>query len=1286
MDKKVMLLLLLVLFGVVRSVWAVDKYIDPAAISATASSINYQLDPVYSCNGNGLTGDLHTNQIGGEPPPPGQGTMWLSNGIAGEWIRYEFDKPYSINSMWVWNYNQITPSGGDRTTRGVRECTIEYSLDGGAWNKLGGTHTFAKADGSNNYAHNTEVDFGGVKARYVKITVISNHGHTTVGLSEVRFYAGDSIGFETETSSDLEAVSPAEIAVVLTNAQTQQISVNYAVTGGTATPGQDFTLQPGTLVFNPGETAKTISIDIVNDGADEDDETIELTLSNVSGGEVELGTAEHTYTIRDPRVGVGFGLAGSVASEDIPSANVQVCLSDSTTMPVTVDYAVTGGTATPGDDYTLSAGTLIFTPGGDSCQNIGVTVFDDGIEEGSETVVIELSNSSNAKWTTPSEHTLIIQDPGMGEAIQAVDLKIDIGSCNDKDRTCSPGDTYYQIIKEGWTDWTEWGEWMPGGEGCVDWYIRKTKVVGDITMVMEWIGTCPFDDNACDDPGHRCEGNGLWFKNGSGGPLSGDGVAVNHLPFDDEKNACGGTPTIELTITGLPEVSSYNYQMTSWHNNVFSEFLCIWQNGFIDIEVNGSKAVSGLAMTEFADDDGAAKATYSVPGGPLVIKFTNSVFNGGNIVINGFHITDGAGASDPIPADGEVNVEPDVRFAWTKGQYANTHRVFLGTSPDALQFQGHITGTSFQPAEWLDLGTTYYWRIEEVNGAYPESPWSGPVWSFTTAGAKARDPNPADRETVVHPDADLSWTPAPGMDSHDVYFSTDETAVANATTLSDEFKGNTVSTTFEPGRLDFGQKYYWRIDEVDDQDVGIGDVWEFTVHDGKAHNPDPPDDSNTPTPYVVLGWEAAPLTSSHDVYFGTDETAVANATTASNEYLGNQTTTKRDPRPLTKGVTYYWRIDEVGATTRQGDVWSFTTVEPVDLKVDMAVPEYGTENPIAATHKPGYIAWAAGRWGDLYMHDHTTFPDVGGTGITVGITGTAEGRSGVKCYNMCMDNKAGGAPPNGSPVGEPIANTWFTSVDRCAGVLGVEGSLQLGIYNLPAGTYEMKLYHNLWEPSSDKSRECTADGYGGRSPMDVHVRSLAGQWEWLSEELCPASLSSCGPAGDALRKTTGVAGPECSGNVADPPGPDCGTNVVALQEAFGIQPTSTQTDAEVATSTVRFWTDGSAVIIHCQTGQLQDSQYRGDRAALNAFELRSIPQQEEGCPCLGDLNADEQVDLEDLQGLAGILLDAGSPFVVPVEEGYCGDLNNDLQVDLDDLQTVAGILLDAGSPFIVQCD
>ena len=75
-----------------------------------------------------------------------------------------------------------------------------------------------------------------------------------------------------------------------------------------------------------------------------------------------------------------------------------------------------------------------------------------------------------------------------------------------------------------------------------------------------------------------------------------------------------------------------------------------------------------------------------------------------------------------------------------------------------------------------------------------------------------------------------------------------------------------------------------------------------------------------------------------------------------------------------------------------------------------------------------------------------------------------------------------------------------------------------------------------------------------------------------------------------------------------------------------------------------------------------------------------------GCACPGNVNRDMQVDLDDLQAVAGMLLDAGSPFVVPVEPGDCANLNEDDQVDLDDLQALAGMLLDVGSPFVAECD
>jgi hypothetical protein len=77
------------------------------------------------------------------------------------------------------------------------------------------------------------------------------------------------------------------------------VTVNYAVTGGTASGGGvDYTLAGGTLTFNPGDITKNISITIVNDALDENDETIVVTLSSPSNATLGTNTV-HTYTILD---------------------------------------------------------------------------------------------------------------------------------------------------------------------------------------------------------------------------------------------------------------------------------------------------------------------------------------------------------------------------------------------------------------------------------------------------------------------------------------------------------------------------------------------------------------------------------------------------------------------------------------------------------------------------------------------------------------------------------------------------------------------------------------------------------------------------------------------------------------------------------------------------------------------------------------------------------------------------------------------------------------------------
>jgi len=343
----------------------------------------------------------------------------------------------------------------------------------------------------------------------------------------------------------------------------------------------------------------------------------------------------------------------------------------------------------------------------------------------------------------------------------------------------------------------------------------------------------------------------------------------------------------------------------------------------------------------------------------------------------------------------------------------------------------------------------------------------------------------------------------------------------------------------------------------------------------------------------------------------------------------------------------------------------------IDLKVDLGLPMCGTGymeyNPVPGTVKEGW--WGRVFWGDvdMYMHDFAWEdgsraydpPDtegVDGSGVHFALDTGRPGNGGYHVHGMCRNNLGGEGCPSGSPAGEPIANGWFHNIDwggEC------RGDIHMRITGLPPGEYMLTSYHNHWEPCSQSSRNCL-DCVSQMPPMtSVYARSLGD-----AQDGCASSWSGAGS----------------------------GEGVESLVEAYDIKVTSVLTDADVATSTIEFRTNGSDVLVVYEGG---DNSYadparsgrEGHKGILNAFELVSVGAPPPAvCPCPGNLNGDDQVDLEDLQAVAGILLDAGSPFIVPVGEGDCGDLNNDLQIDLDDLQAVAAILLDAGSPFIVLCD
>jgi hypothetical protein len=95
-------------------------------------------------------------------------------------------------------------------------------------------------------------------------------------------------------------------------------------------------------------------------------------------------------------------------------------------------------------------------------------------------------------------------------------------------------------------------------------------------------------------------------------------------------------------------------------------------------------------------------------------------------------------AGRPTPANGAENASQTSILSWSAGDKAASHDVYLGTDASALESKGNQESEIFDPGQ-LELATTYYWRVDEVNEATPDSPWTGEVWSFTTAALPVVD-------------------------------------------------------------------------------------------------------------------------------------------------------------------------------------------------------------------------------------------------------------------------------------------------------------------------------------------------------------------------------------------------------------------------------------------------------------------------------------------------------------------------------------------------------------------
>jgi hypothetical protein len=191
------------------------------------------------------------------------------------------------------------------------------------------------------------------------------------------------------------------------------VSVDYATVGSAAVEGSDYAATSGTLTFAAGETSQTISVPIIGDTTDEYDEQFFVDLSNAAGGEITDSQGIGTIQDDDPAPLLTINDVSKLEGNHDTTFVFTVSLSAASAKWVYVDFATADGTATAGQDYVATSGTLVFAPG-ELTQTITVTILGDRKKEPDEFFYVTLSGAVNGQLDDSLALAMILNDDSGG--------------------------------------------------------------------------------------------------------------------------------------------------------------------------------------------------------------------------------------------------------------------------------------------------------------------------------------------------------------------------------------------------------------------------------------------------------------------------------------------------------------------------------------------------------------------------------------------------------------------------------------------------------------------------------------------------------------------------------------------------------------------------------------------------------------------------------------------------------------------------------------------------------
>jgi uncharacterized delta-60 repeat protein/uncharacterized repeat protein (TIGR01451 family) len=231
-----------------------------------------------------------------------------------------------------------------------------------------------------------------------------------------------SVSFSPTTYVVNEKVTNAEIFVVRNGSPSQPVQVTFRTVNGTAIAGVnfDYGFTSNNLVWAANDVApKLVRIPIYDDGISEGAETVNLQLINPINAIVDPTNGTGLLTIVDNAGAIAFASASYTVVEGSGNALINLVRTGGSNGTVSVQWNVTGGTATPGDDYFGSVGAVVFN-NGETTKPIILPIGEDGNQEGVETLTLALSNpTGGARVGNPSTAVLSIVDNDAGIIVGA---------------------------------------------------------------------------------------------------------------------------------------------------------------------------------------------------------------------------------------------------------------------------------------------------------------------------------------------------------------------------------------------------------------------------------------------------------------------------------------------------------------------------------------------------------------------------------------------------------------------------------------------------------------------------------------------------------------------------------------------------------------------------------------------------------------------------------------------------------------------------------------------------